>query len=211
MTPTWTSSLIDFLETLACRVRVMSLRQVRQLWSDGLGDGAGLDESLRRLVEAGLITGAVRPVAVAEVGAQPLFAWRPGSSAPDARAVASIAANRWPKTQSPIPLVSATRKACLLFGAAGGGLPPECHTGHDLILAEVYTRCRIRSPRIASAWVGEHATPMAERGVKNPDAYLADEAGAPRLVVESAGRYSARQVQAFHDHCASESLSYELW
>lgn len=207
----WTASLVDFIETLACRVRVMSLRQVRQSWTTDFAEGTGIDETISQLIRAGLVVGEVRPVATADIGDKPIFAWRPGSAAPECRVLAAAVKERWPDTKTQTPLLSATSKACRLFGAAGGGLPPTSHTGHDLILAEVYVRIRLTAPLIASTWLGENAAPMAERGVKNPDAYLTDDSGSPCRVIESGGRYSTRQIQAFHDHCAAASLPYELW
>ena len=38
-----------------------------------------------------------------------------------------------------------------------------------------------------------------------------DEDGSVRRVIESAGCYSARQVESFHDYCAECPLPYELW
>ncbi len=53
--------------------------------------------------------------------------------------------------------------------------------------------------------------PVAERGVKNPDAFLIDNRGEPRRVIESAGAYSQMQVESFHRHCQQAGLPYELW
>lgn len=211
MRPSWTAPLIDLIESLTCRVRVMSLDQVRRAWGDEAAVGPSIDRALRQLIDAGLVVGAVRSVAIARIGPTPVFAWRPGDSSPDSELIAAIVASRWPEAATSTPLLAATPKACRLFGAAGGGLPPASHLGHDLILAEVFTRYRSSKPSIAAAWIGENATSMAERGVKNPDAFVVDESGERVAVIESGGRYSAKQIQSFHDHCQSAALPYELW
>ena len=82
---------------------------------------------------------------------------------------------------------------------------------HDLLLSEVFVLYRRRLPKLAECWVGEDAMPLAERGVKNPDAFLLDDEYQPRRVIESAGSYSQKQVDTFHDYCRQCRLPYELW
>ena len=52
---------------------------------------------------------------------------------------------------------------------------------------------------------------MAERGIKNPDAFVVDRDNRILRVVESAGRYSVKQLLSFHDYCFQRDLPYELW
>ena len=85
------------------------------------------------------------------------------------------------------------------------------HRNHDLLLAAVYIRYRTKKPELAALWHGEDAVAIAERGVKNPDALLIDDAGHVTRVIESAGRYSLRQLESFHRHCQTAELPYELW
>lgn len=60
-------------------------------------------------------------------------------------------------------------------------------------------------------WHGEDAVVIAERGVKNPDAFLMKVDGQVNRVIESAGRYSLKQLESFHQHCQTAELPYELW
>jgi hypothetical protein len=66
-------------------------------------------------------------------------------------------------------------------------------------------------PQLIDYWIGEDALPVAEYGVKNPDAFLFDEEWQPRRVIESAGSYSQKQVATFHEFCRVSRLPYEMW
>ena len=79
------------------------------------------------------------------------------------------------------------------------------------MLAGVYVRYRTIEPELANTWLGEDAVEIAERGVKNPDAFLFDDEENVTRVIESAGRYSLEQIESFHRHCQSAELPYELW
>ena len=59
--------------------------------------------------------------------------------------------------------------------------------------------------------MGEAARPKAGFRIKDPDAFLIDAAGKVRRVIESGGKYEPDRVEAFHDHCVTEGLPYELW
>ena len=105
----------------------------------------------------------------------------------------------------------ATERAGRLFGSRSGHLVREIERSHDLLLAEVYLLYREQLPELAATWVGEDALPVAQRGVKNPDAFLFDDSHQPRRVIESAGAYSQKQVETFHRYCTDARLPYELW
>jgi hypothetical protein len=66
-------------------------------------------------------------------------------------------------------------------------------------------------PESAARWVGEHVLPKAGHRIKDPDAFIRNDQGEVLCVIESAGRYSADQVESFHEHCVENNLPYQLW
>ncbi|MCA9078705.1 MAG: hypothetical protein KDA93_27015 [Planctomycetaceae bacterium] len=105
----------------------------------------------------------------------------------------------------------ATAHAGRIFGSRSGHPIRDIERSHDLLMAEVYLLYRKQLPELATAWVGEDALPLAQRGVKNPDAFLFDESHTPRRVIESAGSYSQKQVETLHRYCTDARIPYELW
>lgn len=209
--PTWTPAIYDLMETLTCRVRLLSLAHIHQGWADQFGSSAATVVAIKQLVDAGLIVGDVWNLPASPIGERPLQVWNPNDTLPDLSRIAELVQRRWDRTSEPTPVVAATHKASRLFGSSAGGLPPTNHRNHDLLLAGVYVRYRVEEPALAATWLGEDAVAMAERGVKNPDAFLFDDEGNVNRVIESAGRYSLKQLESFHQHCQSAELPYELW
>lgn len=208
---TWTTPIYDLLETLTCRVRLLSLAHIHQGWADQFGSSGVVVDAIQRLIETGLIVGDVWDLPASPIGDEPLAAWTPQHAAPDFIHITDVVQNRWYEPSTPTPIVAATHKAARLFGSSAGGLPPTNHRNHDLLLAGVYVRYRTTEPELANTWLGEDAVAIAERGVKNPDAFLFDSEGNVTRVIESAGRYSLDQLESFHRHCQSAELPYELW
>ena len=208
---TWTTPIYDLMETLTCRVRLLSLAHVHRVWADQFGSSGAIIDVIQRLLDAGLIVGDVWNLPASPIGEEPLASWTPRHAAPDFGRIAEVVRDRWDLNPSPTPVVAATHKAARLFGSSAGGLPPTNHRNHDLLLAGVYVRYRTIEPELANTWLGEDAVEIAERGVKNPDAFLFDGEGNVTRVIESAGRYSLEQIESFHRHCQSAELPYELW
>ncbi|MEM6467932.1 MAG: hypothetical protein AAF802_00075 [Planctomycetota bacterium] len=208
---TWTTPIYDLMETLTCRVRLLSLAHVHRVWADQFGSSGAVIDVIQRLVEAGLIVGDVWSLPASPIGEEPLASWTPQHATPDFVRIAEVVLERWSKPPTPTPVIAATHKAARLFGSSAGGLPPTNHRNHDLLLAGVYVRYRAIEPKLADTWLGEDAVAVAERGVKNPDAFLFDGEGNVTRVIESAGRYSLDQIESFHRHCQSAELPYELW
>lgn len=208
---TWTTAIYDLMETLTCRVRLLSLAHIHQGWTRQFGSSAAVVDAIKQLINAGLVIGDVWTLPASPIGELPLAAWKPRQSSPDLSRIAEVVQTRWDEPSEPTPVVAATHKAARLFGSSAGGLPPANHRNHDLLLAAIYVQYRIKEPELAGTWLGEDAVVIAERGVKNPDAFLFDDDGNVTRVIESAGRYSLGQLESFHRHCCSAELSYELW
>tara|TARA_R110002049_G_scaffold309101_2_gene516910 strand:- start:36506 stop:37069 length:564 start_codon:yes stop_codon:yes gene_type:complete len=187
------------------------MNQIHHGWSQSFGSSQEIVEVVERLVRARLLDGDVRNLQLPPVTDEPLCDWVPGEPDPNFERIEYLVQSRWCGQEVPTPIVAATEKACRLFGSNAGGMPPLTHLNHDLLLGEVFARYRCQQPEVCASWLGEDAVEIAERGVKNPDAFLFDTRGHVTKVVESAGKYSLSQLESFHRHCKSANLPYELW
>ncbi|MDZ4686706.1 MAG: hypothetical protein SH850_16665 [Planctomycetaceae bacterium] len=200
----------DLLECVTGRVRLMTRQQIADLWSNSQPHRTG-DRWVDRLRRVGLLERHLinaHPLLAVD---RPLFAWKPGAADPDSDQVSRASRDRWRLAAQPVDVYVATRLVANLFGSTARGLPKPEHRDHDLRLATVFVHYRQRHPRLARLWIGEHVLPKAGYQIKDPDAFLCDPHGRILRVIESAGRYDARQVESFHDHCVEHDLPYELW
>ena len=200
----WTQTDFDIAQTLALRVRLLERSQAIRIWPDA-------DERLPRLVKAGLIEQFNINAHPPLQPHQPLASWVPDQPEPDFHAISTRARTRWNQAAVNTSVFVASKRAANLFGGDAYGLPPVEHRDHDLLLSDAYVFYRNQRPDVAMRWVGEDFFPKAGFRIKDPDAFLVDDDGQFRCVIESAGRYSTQQVQSFHDYCAIHNLPYELW
>lgn len=209
---TWTTRDLDIVEALAAKVRLLTTSQVaRGWWGPGTSREHDARTRLRRLARAGLLCSyRVNLHPLWELGG-PVVRWGPGDPDPDAEAAARVLQARWTEPARPTTVYAASPAAASLFGCSGGGLPDLTHRDHDLLLGQVFVTYLRTEPDAARRWVGEAARPKAGYRIKDPDAFLLDEAGDTLRVVESGGKYDAARVAAFHEHCAERRLAYELW
>lgn len=207
----WTRRDMDIVETLTRRVRVLSLTQISAIWWAAAGSHRVTRRHLRRLVSGNLIVRTtVNAVPVQSVD-RPLFNWRQGKREPDPRRVSTDARRRWNQAPVPTEVYLASRRAANLFGSTAGHLPHVEQIDHDLLLAEVYVLYRRDRPAEVDFWIGEDTLPKAGYLIKDPDAFLVSREGVTTRVIESAGAYSPKQIESFHQHCLEQSLPYELW
>lgn len=209
---TWTPRDLDIVETLAAKVRLLTAGQVaRGWWGLGKPHEQHARTRLRRLARAELLCSyRVNVHPMWELRA-PVVRWQPGAPDPDAEATATALQARWTEPARPTTVYAASPAAAGLFGCSGGALPDLTHRDHDLLLGEVFVTYLRSEPEVARRWVGEAARPKGGYRVKDPDAFLLDEAGRTLRVVESGGKYDAERVASFHEHCAERRLAYELW
>lgn len=200
----------DLLETLTRRIRLISLGQLKRLWSISNRNRRTFERRLSRLCAAGWLEVHTINVHVLSPAA-PLFLWQPGGEEPDANTLARESQDRWNFPTAPTTVCVASRRTANLFGSTSIGLPKLEHRDHDLLLASVFVIYRLQRPQLASSWIGEHARPKAGYQVKDPDAFLMNGEGRVLRVIESGGRYRPSQIESFHEYCAGEQLSYELW
>lgn len=201
------------LETLVFKVRLLALEMIAEAWwSNAIAPEVHADRRLQHLVEAGLLEQV-------EVLAEPLlalkspvFCWQPDEPEPDCDAIGYALQSRWTQAPRHTTIYVATKKAINEYGGRGrGGLRRRLQATHDLHLSAVYLHYLRDDPDAAAAWVGEDMLGKAGHHVKDPDAIVLDPEGRPEKIVEFGGRYDARRVRDFHDHCARFGLSYELW
>ncbi len=207
---TWTRLDLEIVTALTCQVHVLSREQIHRAWGDDHSRDE-IVERLERLSSCQLIRQSQWNVVPPPVNRGPVFTWKPGDEPPDAWRLSRAFLRRWHRETTVHTVWKATPWAASLFGSRAGRTSRPIERQHDLLLGEVYVLYRLKLPALAACWVGEDALPVAERGVKNPDAFLFDEDFKPRRVVESAGAYSQTQVVAFHRYCQDAQLPYELW
>jgi len=205
----WASIDYDVLQTLAIRLRVMAVSQATTLWSPN--DMASMRARIQHLSAAGLLdcfSVNVHPLLSPE---KPLYSWAAGAAAPNSVEISRIAKARWTQPSQPTEVFVASRKTANLFGADPHRLSKVEERDHDLLLADAFVAHRRQQRSPEPHWIGENYLPKAGYQIKDPDAFLINDSGKPFAVIESAGRYSGKQVQDFHDYCEAHSLSYELW
>ena len=209
---TWTDRDLDIVETLTLKVPVLSLRQIASAWWPA--SNRQLANTRRRLVllnAGGLIRKYTLPAHPLLQMDGPVFSWTPGKPPPQYEAIAWQLQRRWTEPSQPATVLTASKLAAHLFGSFAGKRPDPQHATHDLHLGQVYLWYRRSQPNAARLWLGEAAFPKAGFRIKDPDAFLIGPTGEPIRVIEFGGRYDARRVSDFHQHCLERQLPYELW
>lgn len=211
MIVTLTPRDLDLLETLTCRVTMVTARQAIDLWWPNCTGPHRARRCLRRLVKNGLIKRYIINVHPLLPVHRPLFRWRPGVAAPDAERIAAETRARWSQPARPTEVLVASPQTACLMGSSVRRLPPIERRDHTLRLASVYLQYRITLPHLAGLWVGEPALPRSEPGSRGFNALLRDDSGRPLRAIQAVGRWSPDQAERFHAHCAEAELPYELW
>lgn len=211
MTLEWTERDLDIVETLTRRVRLLTVEQVARIWWPSASRLRIVHRRLRRLTSGALLHRTIVNVHPLLQLKRPLLAWNDNNAEPNFERASTHARARWTRPAHPAEVYSATPVAANLFGSTATQLPQLNHRDHDLLLGEVYVLYRTERPAEARKWIGEDALGKAGYGIKDPDAFLIDDTGAKFRVIESAGRYSPKQIESFHHHCVENELPYELW
>ena len=201
---------IDLLNTLLRSVRFLSLDQVgRTWWSNSQSPANNARRRINRLQDLGYLK-LFTIVAHREVlPKMPYFRWTPDSEEPDFGALAYRLGQRWTEPYQATRSVLATAEAARRFGGRGDKFPKTAEETHDLHLASLYLLFRKRLLNGADTWVHEDQLKKPPPGEKVPDAFLVS--GPDRTAIEIAGKYPKEKLIAFHRHCQSHNLPYELW
>lgn len=203
----------SILRALALQVRLMTRDQIARIWfADTPTPNQFAEETVRRLEDAGLLRREIveaHPLLSLE---ETLLAWTPYEGMPSEEVlqdISRIAIDRWELAEQPVEVFVATRDASHLFGAFHcESSSKHCEATHDLHVAEVFVRYSLRQPACAVKWLGESAFPKLGfeiHRMKDPDAFIVDEAGSIQRVVEFAGKYDVKHLEDFHHHCAGQA------
>ena len=203
---------IEILDTLATKVRLLSVPQIADAWWPDRASGKSQAvRRLRQLKAAGLIdeqtVHAYPPIPLAE----PVATWAPGGPEPDCEAISYRLQSRWSGSPRLTPVYTASEQTARRFGGVGGRLAHPTQATHDLHVADLYLRARRLDPVTAGLWLTEDLRPKAGFRQKDPDVIIDYPDGRPLLVIEFGGRYDAIRVREFHEHCARQNWRWELW
>jgi len=208
----WTPRDYDLLETLALKVRILTLPQIAGgWWSESANAVPNARRRLRQLVTAGLLRRCSLSIHPILKLTMPICSWNPGDCPLDPGAVSWKLCNRWTEAPQAVTTYSASRQTVNLLASYGGSPPDFQHATHDAHVAEVYLWYLRHDPSTAAIWLGEDAFPKAGYRVKDPDAFAIGPDGNPTRAIEFGGRYDAERVADFHQHCAERRLPYEIW
>lgn len=208
----WTGRDLDIMESFALRTRLMTLRQIARIWWPGSARSDFLARRrLGRLSHAGLIDKIRVNIHPMLELPGPIFSWLPDEPPPEFEKVAYQVQKRWTEPARPTSVFHASRLTRSLFASFGGKSVEPVQATHDLHVGQMFVWYRENLPDDAKRWVGEDAVPKAGFQIKDPDAFLIDEFGATNCLLEFAGKYSAKRIEAFHAHAAERQLRYELW
>ena len=199
------------VDATVSKVRLLGLRQVADHWWDG--DLANARRRLRLLVDVDLLKRITVHARTLPAIDRPIAIWQPNQAAPSAGQVAQALQSRWRRRAVRAQTAYiATARAIQLFGGKGRGeLKNPLQATHDLGVAAVWLHLDTHDPELADAWKGEDLMADTRRGEKCPDAFIVEDSGDVRCVIEFGGAYDANRVRAFHRDCSDRATPYQIW
>ena len=202
-------------EALTRHVRVMTFGQATRLMQHCSAEPAPTGRTVRHRLERLMRAGWLE---IHEVNAhrvepvdRPLAKWSPGKRVPNPESIAEKTMNRWSDPRVVLTVCVASPRTANVLGSSAHGLPRLVQLDHDLLLSSVYLHYRLSGTCQRESWLGEHCLPKAGYRIKDPDAFLIDARGRVTRVVESAGKYSVKQIESLHEYCCDRGYRYELW
>ena len=202
---------LDIIETLTCRVPLLTFQQATRLWWPECTKTRTARRRLEKLSRSKWIAQHVVNITPLQRVAGPLFAWTPGIQGPNAAALAQQSQARRRKAARPTSVLAASSLAAAMMGSSAHGLPAPQRRDHYVNLAAVYVRYRMENPNLAIRWVGQHVRPKGCFWHRTVDAILRGPDGSPIGLIHVVGRWEPHQVERFHDFCQQSNLPYELW
>lgn len=204
----WTVRDLEIVESLALRVRVLTVRQMSAIWwRDPDRSRRVIRRCLRRLVLAGLLVRTTINALPVVPTTEPLLQWQPGQPVPDFGHLTRSVSRRSGTASIPTVVYTASRIAGNLFGGIADESPSVDGINHELRLAEVFaSRCR----ETQKSWY-RNLLPADDRPYLQNGVCVIDSTGALTKIVRSSQRYTVRQTERFHERCTEHALSYELW
>jgi hypothetical protein len=202
----------EILDSLTKRVRVLSFDQVAREWWGGQARAS--ENASRRLItlERGGLIRRVSGFAHPELPlSEPVATWRFDAPPPDFGRLSYQLRVRWKEPLRMTHALIATKLAAGQLGGSGGRFPRPSELTHDLHLAAVFLNLRRSDPARSKTWLSE-ASQYALGGGRDerlPDAVVGN--GRHQVAIEFGGAYSKAKLIEFHEHCAANSLQYEIW
>ena len=208
----WTERDLDIVETLVCKVRMLTVKQTAHLWwSCCRAKNEYALRRLKKLRKAGLLACYDVNLHPPLELTQPLWIWQPGWPVPDFEQLAYEGQTRWTKPSRSKPIYIATPKAIYLYGGYGRGqLGTMFQWTHDYHMTEVYCYFKQHREEDFQNWIGEDGVGKGGYREKNPDAFIVVDEQRIRAI-DFVGRYDANRLQDLHVHCQERELPYELW
>lgn len=199
------------VEAAVSKVRLFGLRQIADHWWDG--DLANARRRLRLLVDVDLLQRITVHARTLPVIDRPVAVWHADQAAPSADKVAQALQSRWRRraVRAQTAYIATARAGQLFGGRARGELKNPLQATHDLGVAAVWLHLDVHEPELADAWIGEDLMAHTRSGEKCPDAFIVEDSGNVRCVIEFGGAYDANRVRAFHQDCADRALPYQIW
>jgi hypothetical protein len=215
--PTETSGTLsdrdsEILRLLVKSIRVLSIPQLARTWwtdsPDPESSAWNRVKSLQRAGFADAFSGLAHPELPLK---EPICRWSPGQPSPSAGAISYRLQNRWNAHPQATKCITASSIARRHFGGSRGRKPRERELTHDIHLSAIYLHLRQADSTLVRYWAYEDTIVEARghRREKLPDAIIVS----PDVtrVIEFGGAYGKQKVQAFHNYCEEQSLSYEIW
>lgn len=199
----------EMLETLASRVRVLSIEQITRNWFENRRSALA---RLRALKRAGLVQAQSALIHPELNLSAPVLRWTPGDPEPKFANVARRVQMRWTEHVQPHLLFFIEERASARFGGPRVAPLRTDELTHDVHVAAIYLWYRDHHPELSLTWAGERVLKQTGRVVRGgpvPDASVGGR-GAQRFV-EFAGAYSVQRLQTFHDFARDEKTPYEFW
>ena len=203
----------EIITALIHQVRCFDVTLVsRQWWNESIKGKRAAKRRLSALISDGWlksICAFARPPIMLE---RPIVTWKPGNAFPDYGPISYYLKTRFRGPAKVTSIFVATKQSLRLFGGLGIRVPRSSEVTHDLGLASVYLTKKSNGTLGDSKWVSESklVSGGTEKGVKVPDAILVTQ-DEVITAIEFGGEYSKRKLIAFHSHCDSNQMGYELW
>ena len=135
---------IDLIETLARKVRVLTLNQIaRTWWPDSVAPKSAARHRLAELERAGFVVSFTAIAHPEILLSAPVISWTPGLPAPDFGSASHRLKRRWSRPAKATRCVSISNIAGRQFGDHGGRCPRESEEMHDIHLAQLYLLLRL--------------------------------------------------------------------
>lgn len=208
----WSDAAFELLHTLTQRVPLLSEAQaIHLLKRTGLQHAKAVSE-LQTLSAAGWLQRLRCTASWPTPPQAPRFCWSPGDVAPSFAQLRS-AARRVSTTHGlrNVALYVASRWSANLFAAAYRGTLSTELVPSWIAWAQIYLRLLETSPDLAPHCDCRGIPAPGEGPRPMPDCLAIAPDGVTTQILASLNHSSIRGLQALHEMCLSQNLSYQLW